>query len=83
MKTGKCKFGSTCKFHHPNAVLIQSIVEENINGLQKNILGENKAVQTSFAPALLHNSKGLPIRPVWIFQLTSFEMFYISSLNFL
>ncbi|XP_042030712.1 zinc finger CCCH domain-containing protein 37-like isoform X2 [Salvia splendens] len=59
VKTGKCKFGSTCKFHHPNSVQIQSIVEENINGQ----LGENKAVQTSFAPALLHNSKGLPIRP--------------------
>ncbi|XP_041989907.1 zinc finger CCCH domain-containing protein 37-like [Salvia splendens] len=63
VKTGKCKFGSTCKFHHPKGVQIQLIGEDNINGLQNSMLGDNKAVQTSFAPALLHNSKGLPIRP--------------------
>ncbi|KAH6777185.1 floral homeotic protein [Perilla frutescens var. hirtella] len=63
MKTGKCKFGSTCKYHHPKGVQIQSTGEENINGLQNIMLGDTKALHTTFAPALLHNTKGLPIRP--------------------
>lgn len=67
MKTGKCKFGTTCKFHHPKGVQIQSAGEENGNGLQNKILGDTQTMQPPFTPALLHNSKGLPIRPVCLF----------------
>ncbi|KAI3456631.1 hypothetical protein Pfo_013294 [Paulownia fortunei] len=63
MKTGKCKFGATCKFHHPKGVQIQSAGEENGTEVQDKVFGDANAVQPPFAPALLHNSKGLPIRP--------------------
>ncbi|GER33845.1 zinc finger CCCH domain-containing protein 37 [Striga asiatica] len=60
MKTGKCKFGSTCKFHHPKGVQISS---GEGNEVQNKIFGDIKTLQQTFAPALLHNTKGLPIRP--------------------
>ncbi|KAI3466281.1 hypothetical protein Pfo_022944 [Paulownia fortunei] len=63
MKTGKCKFGTTCKFHHPKGVQIQSAGEENGTGMHNKIFGDTKPVQPPFTPSLLHNSKGLPIRP--------------------
>lgn len=44
------------------------MMEENANALQNNMLGDNKAMHTSFAPAPLHNSKGLPIRQVHFFR---------------
>ncbi|KAL6562392.1 RNA-binding, Nab2-type zinc finger [Orobanche gracilis] len=62
MKTGNCKFGPTCKFHHPKGVQISS-GEGNGNDVQNNIFGDAKTLQPIFAPALLHNSKGLPVRP--------------------
>ncbi|KAL6567594.1 RNA-binding, Nab2-type zinc finger [Orobanche gracilis] len=62
MKTGNCKFGPTCKFHHPKGVQISS-GEGNAIDVQNNIFGDAKTVQPIFAPALLHNSKGLPVRP--------------------
>lgn len=67
MKTGNCKFGITCKFHHPKDVQIQPIEEENVNGLQNRILGD-ATMQTPFVPALMHNSKGLPVRPVCLLK---------------
>ncbi|KAG8385939.1 hypothetical protein BUALT_Bualt03G0097300 [Buddleja alternifolia] len=63
MKTGQCKFGPTCKFHHPKGVQIQSAGEENGTEVQNKIFGDAQPAQTSFTPALLHNTKGLPIRP--------------------
>ncbi|PIN20049.1 CCCH-type Zn-finger protein [Handroanthus impetiginosus] len=60
MKTGKCKFGTACKFHHPKGVQIQSAGEENGTGMQ---IVDTKPVQPPVTPALLHNGKGLPIRP--------------------
>ncbi|CAA0818050.1 Zinc finger CCCH domain-containing protein 37 [Striga hermonthica] len=60
MKTGKCKYGSTCKFHHPKGVHISS---GEGNEVQNKTFGDVKTLQQTFAPALLHNTKGLPIRP--------------------
>ncbi|KAF5204366.1 Zinc finger ccch domain-containing protein [Thalictrum thalictroides] len=73
MKTGKCKFGATCRFHHPrdiqipppsdqekgNSVQIESAVKDDGTGL-----GDVKPAKSfvPFTPALLHNSKGLPVR---------------------
>ncbi|KAK4439512.1 Zinc finger CCCH domain-containing protein 37 [Sesamum alatum] len=61
MKTGKCKFGTTCKFHHPKGVQIQFTGEEN--GTEVKNTGDAKTAQPPFAPAMMHNSKGLPVRP--------------------
>ncbi|XP_019157323.1 PREDICTED: zinc finger CCCH domain-containing protein 37-like isoform X3 [Ipomoea nil] len=65
MKTGKCKFGATCKFHHPKDIQIQASAQENgstsLTGLVDNgeMIGD---VKQTVSPAMLHNSKGLPIR---------------------
>ncbi|XP_023737030.1 zinc finger CCCH domain-containing protein 37 isoform X2 [Lactuca sativa] len=69
MKTGKCKFGSTCKFHHPKDIIITATEVEDGNGETfivgggTNGNGNLELSITPFAPAMLHNSKGLPIRP--------------------
>ncbi|KAK9057074.1 hypothetical protein SSX86_024441 [Deinandra increscens subsp. villosa] len=68
MKTGKCKFGLTCKFHHPKDISIPIAEVENGNGVQTEAItgGLTANLTTSappFAPSLLQNSKGLPIRP--------------------
>lgn len=77
LKTGNCKFGVNCKFHHPRGIQILSGEE---NGNSEQTLIEAKKTEgrigdfmlakplVSFSPALIHNSKGLPIRPVknWI-----------------
>ncbi|KAI3768995.1 hypothetical protein L6452_00091 [Arctium lappa] len=60
MKTGQCKFGSTCKFHHPKDILITAGVENGNGGQMEAITG---GTHVNFTPAMLHNSKGLPIRP--------------------
>ncbi|PIA37561.1 hypothetical protein AQUCO_03000259v1 [Aquilegia coerulea] len=73
MKTGKCKFGPTCRFHHPrdiqipppsdqengNSIQIESAVKDDVTAI-----GDVKSVKpfVPFTPALLHNSKGLPVR---------------------
>uniref|UniRef100_A0A1D1Z012 Zinc finger CCCH domain-containing protein 37 n=1 Tax=Anthurium amnicola TaxID=1678845 RepID=A0A1D1Z012_9ARAE len=69
-KTGKCKFGANCIFHHPKDLEIPSSgqdassAEQADNGLKDGIaVGDSEAVKLGpFTPALLHNSKGLPIR---------------------
>ncbi|KAK2971271.1 hypothetical protein RJ640_005100 [Escallonia rubra] len=66
-KTGKCKFGATCKFHHPKDIFIPSVGQENGGGGQAQAvknepIGDMNPVKPLFTPALLHNSKGLPIR---------------------
>ncbi|XP_020672352.1 zinc finger CCCH domain-containing protein 8 isoform X1 [Dendrobium catenatum] len=72
-KTGKCKFGGNCKFHHPKDTLIQS-AGKDIGSAANNepttnndnaTNGYSKQTKTfiPFTPALWHNSKGLPIRP--------------------
>lgn len=70
MKTGKCKFGATCKFHHPKDVQIASTGKNNADGEQAETgakgagtTGDVK-LPVSVTPALLHNTKGLPMRLV-------------------
>ncbi|XP_077252289.1 zinc finger CCCH domain-containing protein 8-like isoform X2 [Tasmannia lanceolata] len=73
MKSGKCKFGANCKFHHPKDIQIPSAGEDPSAGGQNEsavkdgqmATGDANQVKTfvPFTPALLHNSKGLPIRP--------------------
>nr|XP_043622252.1 zinc finger CCCH domain-containing protein 37 [Erigeron canadensis] len=65
MKTGICKFGSTCKFHHPKDISIPTAGAENGHGGHATTGGTNGNLTPSvplFTPALMHNSKGLPIR---------------------
>ncbi|KAG6507612.1 zinc finger CCCH domain-containing protein 8-like [Zingiber officinale] len=68
MKTKSCKFGANCKFHHPKDLQLQSNEQ---NGVQ-DLLGQHVeatvdvSLSNTHIPvtlALLHNSKGLPIRP--------------------
>ncbi|KAI3723858.1 hypothetical protein L2E82_35619 [Cichorium intybus] len=65
--TGKCKFGSTCKFLHPKDITITTTEVEYGNGEAftgvTGVNGNLTPSKTPFAPAMLHNSKGLPIRP--------------------
>ncbi|ONK69920.1 uncharacterized protein A4U43_C05F28230 [Asparagus officinalis] len=65
-KTGKCKFGANCKFHHPKDLEIPSS-GQNAGALQQveSAGGDSVPAKTfaPFTPALVHNSKGLPIRP--------------------
>ncbi|XP_021993458.1 zinc finger CCCH domain-containing protein 37 isoform X1 [Helianthus annuus] len=68
MKTGKCKFGLTCKFHHPKDISIPVAEVGNGNGVQTEaatgvIAGNVTASVPPFTPAMVQNSKGLPIRP--------------------
>ncbi|XP_078431578.1 floral homeotic protein (HUA1) [Wolffia australiana] len=70
-KTGKCKFGVNCIFHHPKDLQLSSNGQDPANEPPES--GPNGAISArpdlkavnpaSFAPALFHNSKGLPIRP--------------------
>ncbi|WOK95753.1 zinc finger CCCH domain-containing protein 37 isoform X2 [Canna indica] len=73
MKTGNCKFGANCKFNHPKDLQLSSNEQDSgKNGLQEPAGQDGRAsgddskstkVYVPFTPALLHNSKGLPIRP--------------------
>jgi hypothetical protein len=76
MKTGICKFGATCKFHHPKDIQISLAGQGNDDGVQTNSVVDNGGITgdvnvikalVSVTPALLHNSKGLPMRPVMLF----------------
>lgn len=76
MKTGKCKFGASCKFHHPKDIPMSLVEQESGNGGQaesivKNVStsGDSNMTITPYLinQALFHNSKGLPIRPVIYF----------------
>ncbi|MQL75620.1 hypothetical protein Taro_008002 [Colocasia esculenta] len=70
-KTGKCKFGANCIFHHPKDLQIPSSGQDPGSGEQAEIavIDETESSDSiamkpaPFTPALLHNSKGLPIRP--------------------
>lgn len=67
-KTGKCKFGVTCKFHHPKDIVIPLSGQEYGSGHSEAVKNDTTrdftTVNPTFTPALLHNSKGLPVRPV-------------------
>lgn len=85
LKTGKCKFSSSCKFNHPKNIQIPSAGQEN--GAVGHMEAAVKIAGTTgdakpfvpFTPAFLFNSKELPIRLVmylsqlinwWIFPFT-------------
>ncbi|PWA74498.1 floral homeotic protein (HUA1) [Artemisia annua] len=68
MKTGVCKYGSTCKFHHPKDIVVAiggvgNTNGEQIEGVTGGTAGSLALSNPPVTPALLHNSKGLPIRP--------------------
>ena len=69
MKTGVCKYGSTCKFHHPKDISgatggVGNTNVGQIEGITGGTAGSLAPLNPPVTPALLHNSKGLPIRPV-------------------
>jgi hypothetical protein len=79
-KTGKCKFGAVCKFNHPKLEDIKTpslIAKETIyratTDAAAHIGGTDDSVPAKthapIAPAEAHNAKGLPIRPVCIYQM--------------
>lgn len=76
MKTGQCKFGITCKFHHPKDIQIQLCGEQNgaleqtpLTSHIKGVSGDTQLSNlfSSHTAPVLHNSKGLPVRLVIIF----------------
>lgn len=73
MKTGRCKFGVTCKFNHPRDIQIQ-LSEEQIAALDQTQFTAKidwATVDTQYSDPLyssmFQNSKGLPIRVVLIY----------------
>lgn len=74
LKTGKCKYGVACKFHHPKDIQIQFYDElsRTIEQTQTNssvfdgAIGDAQPTKSLISP-LLHNSKGLPVRQVLVF----------------
>ncbi|XP_020426135.1 zinc finger CCCH domain-containing protein 37 isoform X2 [Prunus persica] len=79
LKMGQCKFGPTCKFHHPKDIQIPSAEQENkIGEIGTTIQLEG----TGFAvkpPALSFNSKGLPGEPDCPFYLKTGSCKYGAS----
>jgi hypothetical protein len=75
LKTGKCKYGVACKFHHPKDIQIQFSDESSrtVEQTQTNssifdgAIGDTQQTKPLISP-LLHNSKGLPVRLVLIFS---------------
>ncbi|KAL6206193.1 hypothetical protein ACLB2K_023442 [Fragaria x ananassa] len=68
LKTGQCKYGATCKFNHPKDIQLPSTTQENKSSETETALkteSSEVAVKplVSFTPALLYNSKELPVRP--------------------
>ncbi|KAH7289724.1 hypothetical protein KP509_30G016300 [Ceratopteris richardii] len=72
IKTGICKFGSKCKFNHPenkSAASTEPKVSENVNGALDTMIDTSTKASGdggSFGPikpATSFNSKGLPMRP--------------------
>ncbi|KAG0454857.1 hypothetical protein HPP92_024149 [Vanilla planifolia] len=72
-KTGNCKFGGNCKFHHPKDILVQLAGKDAATAAKNELASNNNDASSgdpkklsTFVPitaALFHNSKGLPIRP--------------------
>lgn len=75
MKTGKCKFGLTCKFHHPKDIQLPSSSQDN--GSTEAVTSEPDVTNNphvTFAPAAYYNSKGLPARPVMVSTSSSIHI---------
>lgn len=77
VKTGKCRFGANCKFNHPKPKGTPLIAKETIYTATTDAAAHIGAADDSVpakthgptAPAEAHNAKGLPIRPVCIYQM--------------
>lgn len=72
MKTGKCKFGAACKFHHPKDIQIQlsddlshTVAQTQTNSMMGGAIGDTQPINSLISPSL-QNSKGLPVRLVLI-----------------
>lgn len=83
LKTGLCKYGAACKFHHPKDIQIQvsdelshTVEQTQTNSVLDGATGDSQPINP-LIPPLLHNSKGLPVRLVLIF---SFKFFGVHSL---
>lgn len=70
MKTGRCKFGAACKFHHPKDIQIQlseelsrTAEQTQTNSMMEGATGDTQPIKLLISP-LMHNSKGLPVRLV-------------------
>ncbi|KAH7438215.1 hypothetical protein KP509_04G006200 [Ceratopteris richardii] len=63
MKTGICKFGSTCKFNHPENASATASDGKGVDDVNGNLKSAIVEVSTGPAkPAIGFNAKGLPIR---------------------
>lgn len=88
-KTGKCKFGASCKFNHPKDIKFNHpkdskmsplIAKETIYTATADAAAHIGAADDSVpakthaptAPAEAHNAKGLPIRPVCVYEMVFF-----------
>lgn len=72
VKTGRCKFGAACKFHHPKDIQIQMSAElshtaeqTQANSMMEGATADTQQIKPVISP-LLQNSKGLPVRQVLI-----------------
>lgn len=72
MKTGKCRYGTACKFHHPKDIQIQlsndssqTVAQTQTNSIMGWATGDTQPIQSLISPSL-QNSKGLPVRLVLI-----------------
>ena len=76
MKTGICKFGSKCKFNHPEDKGTNEDVAKTYTTtkLSSSIVanGDYHGENGSVKPASTFNAKGLPVRPVSIHKLLQF-----------
>lgn len=70
LKTGQCKFGATCKFHHPKDIQIPlsgelsgTVEQTQTYSVLNGATGNAQPIKPLTSP-LLHNSKGLPVRLV-------------------
>jgi hypothetical protein len=70
-KTRKCKFGANHKFNHPMPSVIakETIYTATIDAADDLVPAKTRA---STGPTEAHNPKGLPIRPVCVYQLLFF-----------
>ena len=72
MKTGKCRYGTACKFHPPKDIQIQlsddlsqNVAQTQTNSMMGGATGDTQPIKSLISPSL-QNSKGLPVRLVLI-----------------
>lgn len=87
MKTGKCKFGAACKFHHPKDIQIQlsdefshTVEQTQTNSMLNGATGDTQPINPLVSPQL-HNSKGLPVRLVLVLYKILWYSFSVDKRN--